>query len=246
MGVTGAGDEGEEAEAGEAGLYGIGFYYNGLRLVFAAYALFLFIRVLGPASKALSAAQQTGPYQDDATVIVLAILAIAVFLALFLGLFFATFLFISVHNVDLVFSSTVETSDPSFIVRGGHEASRTVPVEPELFFPPEFAWLFYLLPPALLLLAGFAEFEAQRDIVSAVVTVVVGYGLMALLTIGPVAWVFNAYIAEFVANLASSPLTEATLEIQLRDAVRAHLMVGLVYPLVFGGLGAVAAQFLEE
>lgn len=241
MGTDGQGT----ADAGEGGTLGAYFYYNGLRVVFAVYALFLFVRVLGPAGKALSAAQQTGPYQDDATAIVLAILAIALFLALFLGLFFATFIFISVHNVDIVFSSTVETSESSFIVRGSHEASQTVPIEPELFFPPEFAWLFYLLPPALLVIAGFGEFELQRDVVSAVVTVVAAYGVMALLTIGPVAWVFNAYIAQFVADLGSSSLTEATLRVKLQDAVRAHVMVGLVYPLVFGSLGAVIGQILE-
>lgn len=225
-------------------MFGVGAYVLGLKAVFWLYALFLVLRVAGPAGTALNAASQAGPYSSDATEGVLTLLLIGVAIALFLGLFFATFVFVSVHSVDVLLTSSVTTGSdvPGFLTTANPGASGAVAIEPGLFFPSGLAQLFYLLPPALLVYAGYRERQVEDDLAAAVTKVVVGYGIMAAVTIVPVAWLFNEFVASMVADFLSSPLVDATIRLEYPSVIGAHLFVGLGYPLVFGGIGAFLAE----
>ncbi len=233
------------SDATETGFDGVAAFVLGLKVVFWTYALFLFLRVAGPAAEALGFAQQAGSYRSEAGGAVLAVIAIGVAIALFLGLFLATFLFVSVHNTDVVLQSSVGSSldGASFVTREAvYSRSARVAVEPELFVPPDLAGLVYLLPPAVLVVAGYEVGRRETDPVGAIATVVTGYGIVAVLTIVPVSWLFNEFVADFVVDLASSTYTEATLRVVVPDLVSTHLLVGLGYPLVFGAVGVFLAD----
>lgn len=225
--------------------YGIDAFVWGLKVVFYAYAAVLVLRVAGPAVAALGLAQRTGPYSSRASGAVLVVLLIGLAVALFLGLFLATFLFLALHNAQVVLSSsaTVSADAPSLIARSPEYTSGgSVALTPELFFPPELAWVGYLVPPAFLAFAGYAAREIEEDVAAAVVEVVIGYAFMAAITIVPVTWLFNAFVGPTIADLASSTYTTATIEVTVRSLLEAHVVIGLVYPAIFGGLGAVAAE----
>ncbi len=103
-----------------------------------------------------------------------------------------------------------------------------------------------LVPPAFLLGAGYLQREATGDVVTAVLHVVLGYAVLAAVTTIPGIWVFNEVVAEAVTDYLSTGVAEAVVQVRLLEPVRAHLLLGLGYPLVFGGIGAVLAEVVGE
>ncbi|WP_159902605.1 hypothetical protein [Salinirussus salinus] len=232
---------------------GASVYWLGLRVVFLLYALFVFLRLLGPAARALGLASETGAYRPETSGAILLLLAVGALFALFVGLFYATFLFVAVHGTGVVVTSSAALNDDlASLVTGqaGTVAPGTargvVPVDPALLFPPDLAQLFYLLPPALLVYAGFARRRRGGGLVEAVVAVAVGYAAMALLTILPVVWLFNNVVADALTDAFSTAVAGVTLRASVPDPVRAHLLVGVVYPLVFGGAGALVGEAVTD
>lgn len=227
--------------------FGVDAYVFGLKIVFWAYALMIAIRVVGPALGVASAASTAGPYGSDAAEGLAAIVVVVALVLLFVGLFFSTFVYVSAHNVDVVLTTTVGAGEQfSSATSTNPEVTGGVAVTPGLFFPADVASLFYLLPPALLLYAGFREWRIERDLTGAVTKVVVGYGLVALATIVPVAWIFNHVVGPVFASLVSSPLVEASIRLEYPSLIAAHLVVGVLYPLVFGGAGVMAGKLTDD
>lgn len=214
----------------------------GLRLVFWLYALFVLVRVAGPAGQALGLASEAGPSRSETTGAVLVLLALGALVALFVGLFYATFLFVALHGVDVAVSSSVAATGElaSVVTQVGATGTvgQTASVEPALFFPPPVADLFYLIPPVLLLYAGFQARRVGADLAEAVATVVVGYAVVAVVAMVPAAWLFNNVVADVVTDIVSTAATGAALRVTLPDPLVAYLVVCVAYPLVFGSVGA--------
>lgn len=215
----------------------------GLKAVFWLYALVVLVRVAGPAGRALGLASEAGPYRSETTGAVLLLLALGTLVALFVGLFYAAFLFAALHGVDVVARSSVAATGElgSLVTQVGtvEPVAGTVPVGPALFFPPAVADLLYLVPPLVLLYAGFQARRLGADLIEAVAAVVVGYTVVAVLAMVPLAWLFNAVVADAFTGLVTTASTGVTLRVTFPEPLVAHLLVCVGYPLVFGGVGAV-------
>lgn len=215
----------------------------GLKVVFWLYALVVLVRVAGPAVRTLGLASEAGPYRSETTGAVLLLLALGALVALFVGLFYAAFLFVALHGVDVVVrSSAVATGElGSLVTQAGtvEPLGGSVSVGPALFFPPAVADLLYLVPPLVLLYAGFQARRLGADLVEAVAAVVVGYAVVAVLAMVPLAWLFNAVVADALSDVVPTASAGVALRATLPDPLVAHLVVCVVYPLVFGGVGAV-------
>jgi len=232
------------AGTGESGweMLGARTCWLGLKVVFWLYALVVFVRVAGPAGRALGFASGADPYRAETTGAVLVLLALVVLLALFVGLFYAAFLFVALHGVDVAVRSSVAPAGdlgPLVTQVGTVEpVSGTVAVGPALFFPPAVADLLYVLPPLVLLYAGFRARRLGADLAEAVAAVVVGYAVVAVLVMVPLTWLFNSVVADALTDVVSPASAGVALRVTLPDPLVAHLVVCVVYPLVFGGVGA--------
>lgn len=222
---------------------GVRTCWLGLKVVFWLYALLVLVRVAGPAGRALGLASEAGPYRSETTGAVLLLLAFGVLVALFVGLFYAAFLFVALHGPDVVVRSSAAATGElgSLVTQVGtvEPVGGSVPVDPALFFPPAVADLLYIVPALLLLYAGFQARRLGADLVEAVAAVVVGYAVVAVLAMVPLAWLFNTVVADALTDAVSTASTGVALRVTFPDPLVAHLVVCVVYPLVFGGVGAV-------
>lgn len=214
----------------------------GLKLVFLLYTLLVLARVAGPAGRAVGLVSGANPYRSEATGAVLTLLALGVLVALFVGVFYVTFLFVALHGVDVVVRSSVTPTGElgSLVTQVGtvDPVTGTVPVGPGLLFPPVVAELFYLVPPLLLAYAGFRARRLGAGISETVAALVVGYALVAVLAMVPLAWLFNTVVADALTDVVSTASTEVIFRVTFPDLLVTHLAVCVVYPLVFGGVGA--------
>jgi hypothetical protein len=118
----------------------------------------------------------------------------------------------------------------------------SVPVGPALLFPPAVADLLYLVPPLLLVYAGVRARRLGAGIGEAVAAVVVGYATVAVLAMVPLAWLFNTVVADVLTDVVSTAATGVAFRVTFPDPLVVHLVVCVVYPLVFGGVGAVVGS----
>lgn len=218
----------------------------GLKLVFLLYALLVLVRVAGPAGRALGLAAEAGQYRSETTGAVLTLLALGVLVALFVGVFYVAFLFVALHGVDVVVRSSAAATGElgSLVTQVGtvEPVAGSAPVGPALFFPPVVADLFYLLPPLLLVYAGFRARRLGAGIGEAVAAVVVGYTVVAVLAMMPLAWLFNTAVADVLTDVVPTASAGVGFRVTFPDPLVAHLVVCVVYPLVFGGVGAVVGS----
>ena len=213
----------------------------GLKLVFWLYALSVLVRVAGPVRRAVGLVSGASPYRSEPTGAVLALLALGVLVALFVGVFYVTFLFVALHGTDVVVRSSVTATGElgSLVTQVGtvDPVAGAVSVGPGLLFPSAVAELFYLVPPLLLVYAGFRARRLGAGISEAVAALVVGYAFVAVLAMVPLAWLFNTVVADALTDTVSTASTGAT-RVTFPDLLVTHLAVCVVYPLVFGGIGA--------
>jgi hypothetical protein len=218
----------------------------GLKVVFVLYALLVLVRVAGPAGRALGLVSGASQYRSETTGAVLVLLALVVLVALVVGLFYVAFLFVALHGVDVVVrSSAVATGElGSLVTQVGtvEPVAGSVPVGPALLFPPAVADLLYLVPPLLLVYAGVRARRLGAGIGEAVAAVVVGYATVAVLAMVPLAWLFNTVVADVLTDVVSTAATGVAFRVTFPDPLVAHLVVCVVYPLVFGGVGAVVGS----
>lgn len=203
--------------ADDVELFGYEAYAWGLKIVYAALALL----VLLSATRSLAYLSQYRFLDQEA---VTRVTAIVVAVALVAALFLAVFLYVSLHQVDVVVSTPV----------GGGQ-----PIEPPPEPSPDVAGLYYLLPVVLLFAAGYLAGSREEDPLTAGANVVFGYAFAAVLTIVPVPWLFNNVVNEMLLN---RPADAPVVTVYVPDPVSAHVVVALVYPLVFGGAGVVAHE----
>lgn len=225
------------------GTYGDWAYVRGLKLTFLLLAVLIVIRLLGPAAVSLNLAAQGG---EGLFGVLLFFWVVGLAVQLLLAAFMATFLYISGHFAGPVLTLSVTASESPYISPSAAEKTGAVAINPNLFLPSEFAGLFYLVPPALLLFAGYKERGRVDDFTAAVTNIVVGYGIMALLTIVPVAWLFNAVVAPAVTNMFSSDAVTSTIRVEYPRLIVSHVLVGLAYPLLFGSIGAMLRESASE
>lgn len=197
-------------------VYGFDAYVTGLRLTYYALVLIVVVNLFAPALGGVGVVSSAVP---DVGGYLLVALLLALAVSLVVAAFFAVFVYVSAHNVAVEFV-------------GGTAAA---PVHPPPFPVEEARLLYYLLPVAVLLWAGFSEYRETGTPVGAVVSVTIQYAVVAVLTIVPVAWLFNEILLAILAGFVGAAAPSAG--IQYPDLLRAHLVVGLGYPLVFGGLG---------
>jgi len=227
---------------------GVGAYVLGLKLVFWGLLVVVALRLAGPAGRAIEAVRRSGAHRSESSQAVLVALAVLVLVAVVLGLFLAVFLWVGLHPADVVLEGWLAPSaEAAGIVTRPEavEASGRLVVGPELVFPPGVAEWLPALPPVLLVVAGYAQARRTGNTVEATATVVFGYAVLTLLTVVPATWVFNEYVGGFLASVASTQVSSASLAVAVPDLVDAHLAVGVVYPLVFGGAGALLAGVAE-
>jgi hypothetical protein len=236
------------AETADSGweLLGARSCWLGLKLVFWLYALLVLLRLAGPAGRALGLVSGASRYRSETIGAVLVLLALVVLLALLVGLFYAAFLFVALHGVDVAVRSAVAPAGDlgSLVTQVGtvEPVGGTVPVGPALFFPPAVADLLYVVPPLVLLYAGFRARRLGASLAEAVAAVVVGYAVVAVLAMVPLAWLFNTVVADILTDAVSTAATEVAFQVTFPDPLVAHLVVCVVYPLVFGGVGAVVGS----
>lgn len=218
----------------------------GLKVVFLLYALLVLVRVAGPAGRALGLVSGASQYRSETAGAVLVLLALVVLVALVVGLFYVAFLFVALHGVDVVVRSSAAATGElgSLVTQAGtvEPVVGSVPVGPALFFPPAAADLLYLVPPLLLVYAGFRARRLGAGIGEAVAAVVVGYAAVAVLAMVPLAWLFNAVVADVLTDVVTTAATGVAFRVTIPDPLVAHLVVCVVYPLVFGGVGAVVGS----
>lgn len=224
-------------------------WQRAFSIVFIGYLLVVLYHLSGPAGRALGGTGAVESIEGEATLGIVLLLGIAFMLAMALGLFLVVFQLIALHHVDIELHMTVELPDIASEVLPERFASiaGTVPIEPELIFPVDLAWLFVLVPPGVLVYYGFHAQRRADSSRSALFHTVFGYAVAAAITIYPVIWVFNAAVGPFLAGFApTAGVADPTVGIVVDDIVEAYVIIAVVYPAIFGTLGVVIGDVLED
>lgn len=224
-------------------------WVTGYSLLFVGYLLVLVYQLAGPVGRLIQGVDQAGPYAGEARMAILILLGIAAIIAVFIGLFLAFFQLISLHQIDIDLRSTVEVPEQGEDVLPERlaDAQQTVPIEPELVFPESIASLLIVLPPLLLLYWGYLAGNRHDDQKQALIETIAGYGVAAAITIFPVIWIFNNFVGPFFAGLApGTGFVDPTIEVVVDDYVETYLIIGLIYPAVFGTAGVFLSEMMDS
>jgi hypothetical protein len=220
----------------EPALPGRWAYLTGTGVVFLAYAAVVLLEVSRPVAEAL------GRYRGGLVEGLGLLVALGLVVAL-LCWFLSLFVFASAHNVEVLLrsSAAMEFEGARLLAGRGYEGvGATLSLTPELLFPRGLGLLVYLLPPVLLAYAGYRT-HAGGGLGGTVGRLVGSYAVVGgFFTVGA-GLLFNLF-GGFVLSLLSPAAAGATLGVEVPDKPRAMLVGGVAYPLVFGSVGAVAAE----
>ncbi|WP_424019776.1 hypothetical protein ACOZ4N_09970 [Halorientalis pallida] len=233
----------------DAGISGISAFIGIMVLYLVSLILFLLqlFEILTGGTRAAGAAAGSSPVGAFYGLWgLLVALVIGVLVGVFLTFFFAVFVFVSLHGVEIEFVLSATGSVDALVgvlpVSPTISGTGTLPITAETLAIP-FAELGIVLPPLVLVWYGAVVGAGTRsviDLLTKPVALVLGYGLAtAVATLGAT-WLFNAIVADlFVAILSVFPVVQsAELTVELRDLPEALLRMCVGYPLVFGGAGA--------
>lgn len=224
-----------------------GFWY-GVKIVFVLYLLVVVLRVVGPALGVSAVASEAGPYRSDAQELVLVVIAISLLVLAILGAFYAVFVYVSVHTVPIVAHSEIELTPyaGTFLPESGYTTSGTLSIDPTLFLPGEFAGVLYLLPPALLVVFGVSLGTTTDNPLGAIASLIAGYAIGAAIITVAALWLFNNFVAAILADFNTSGAAEATVAVAIPDPLTAVVVIGIGYPLIFGGVGILVGSALAD
>ncbi|SDF17127.1 hypothetical protein [Halorientalis regularis] len=233
----------------DAGISGISAFLGIMAVYLVLFALFVLqlFEILTGGTRAAGAAAGSSPVGAFYGLWgLLVALIIGLLVGVFLTFFFAVFVFVSLHSVDIEFVLSATGSVDPFVgllpVSSTVTGTGTLPITAETLAIP-FAELGLVLPPLVLFWYGAVVGAGTRsvpDLLGKPVALVLGYGLAtAVATLGAT-WLFNLVVADlFVAILSVFPVVQsAELTVVLRDFPRTALRMCVGYPLVFGGAGA--------
>ena len=241
----------------DAGISGISAFVGIMVVYLVLFALFLLqlLEILTGGTRAAGAAAGSSPVGAFYGLWGLFVaLIIGVMVGVFLTFFFAVFVFVSLHGVEIEFVlSATGSVDPLVAllpVSSTVSGTGTVPITAETLAIP-FAELGFVLPPLVLFWYGAAVGGGTRgviDLLAKPITLVLGYGLATAVAPLGATWLFNILVADlFVAILTGLPVVQsAELTVVVPDFPGTALRMCVGYPLVFGGTGALVGLVTDR
>lgn len=203
---------------------GVDAFVRGVQLTVAVALVVLFLRYGEGFAEGYAFLAAVGD-RDAATTIT----GIAVVVLVITVLLLAVPVYASLHTADVAIAGPVGA----------------VGVGPGLLGLPD---LIVLIPPAVLVWAGYRAAGRAGDPTTqarlkAGASVVFGYGVVTVLALVPSAWLFEAVVNDVV--LSEVPASAGSVRMVIRNPLQAHLVVGVVYPAVFGAAGGALAGLIR-